>query len=69
MHFALNSLICLLQFVYDHNENIIVKLSEPKIWETEKHLLLSHDSIYQLNLVPDKNKGYISGINSLWIFG
>ena len=66
MHFALNAFIYLLQFIYDHNENIILKLLKPKIWEPSKYLVLSHDSIYQLNIIPDKNKQYISGINSLW---
>jgi DNA mismatch repair protein MutS len=40
-------------------------LTKPAIWETEKHLILSHDSINQLNLIPNLNT-HKSGISSLW---
>jgi len=49
------SYIYLLQFTYEHNENIIYKLSKPKIWNINKHLILSYDSINQLNIIPNKN--------------
>ena len=62
---SLTSFIYLLQFAYEHNDNIISKLTKPVIWETEKHLILSHDSINQLNLVPNFNVKN-SGISSLW---
>ena len=62
---SLRSFIYLLQFAYEHNDNIISKLTKPAIWETDKHLILSHDSINQLNLVPNFNVKN-SGISSLW---
>ena len=64
--FALNSYIYLIQFIYEHNENIIEKLEKPKIWEPSSHLILSHDSINQLNILPDKNRANNKGISSLW---
>ena len=62
---SLRAFVYLLQFAYEHNDNIISKLTKPIIWETEKHLILSHDSINQLNLVPNFNVKN-TGISSLW---
>lgn len=65
-HTALISFVYLLQFAYDHNENIIRKIIKPKLWESDKFMVLSHDSINQLNIVKDRNKEYKNGISSLW---
>ena len=65
LHFALNSYIYLIQFTYEHNENIIEKLDKPKIWEPSSYLILSHDSINQLNILPDRNRVNNKGISSL----
>ena len=64
-HASLISYMYLIQFAYEHNENIINKISKPKLWEPEKFLVLSHDSINQLNIVSDKNRE-CRGISSLW---
>ena len=45
------SYISLLQFAYEHNENIIQKIEKPKIWQGNNHLILTNDSINQLNLI------------------
>ena len=45
------SYISLLQFAYEHNENIIQKIEKPKIWESNNYLILTNDSINQLNLI------------------
>lgn len=66
MPFALNSYIFIINFIYEHNENFIQKLSKPTIWTPSNYLILSHDSIAQLNVVPDKNRVQKSKINSLW---
>ena len=66
MPWGLNSFIYLIQFTYEHNEQIIEKLEKPKIWECMNYLILSHDTINQLNLIPDKNRIFINSINSLW---
>jgi len=52
---GLSSYIFLLQFSYEHNESILNKLIRPKIWEKSKYLILSYDSINQLNIIPNKN--------------
>lgn len=64
--FALNSYIYLIQFIYEHNEKIIEKLNKPKLVDNKEYLILSHDSIIQLNIIPDKNRHQSKGINSLW---
>tara|TARA_B110000208_G_scaffold192049_1_gene262233 strand:+ start:5954 stop:9133 length:3180 start_codon:yes stop_codon:yes gene_type:complete len=64
--FALASFVYLIQFVYDHNENIINKLSSPEILNTEDYLVLSHDSISQLNVMPNSYIRKHSKISSLW---
>ena len=55
MYWGLCSYIYLLQFAYEHNESIIKKLIKPKIWDSNKYLILSYDSINQINVVPNKN--------------
>jgi DNA mismatch repair protein MutS len=69
MPFCLQSYIYLIQFCYEHNENIIQKWIKPKIWEPVQYLILSHDAIDQLNVMPNRynrNTFNRSGINSLW---
>ena len=53
--YALNAFIFLLNFIYEHDETIIQRLDKPIIWDDKKHLVLTNDSIHQLNLVADKN--------------
>lgn len=62
-HFALNAYIYLIQFIFEHNENNIKKLNKPTLCESNKHLILSLDSITQLNIVDQSNS---AGISSLW---
>lgn len=66
MPFALYSYIFLIQFTYEHNENIIFKLEKPIIWEPYKYLVLSHDAVNQLHVISDKNVPHTNGISSLW---
>ena len=61
--FALYSYVYLIQFIYEHNENTIKKLSKPRFWEPTKHLILSHDSITQLNVIDHKKEYEMS---TLW---
>ena len=53
--YALNAFIFLLNFIYEHDETIIKRLEKPVLWVDNKHLILTNDSIHQLNLVADKN--------------
>lgn len=64
--FALISYMYLLEFTYEHNENIIKKLIKPSIVDTSKYLILSHDSINQLNLIRNSRFELKGKIQSLW---
>ena len=56
--YGIISYLFLLRFAYEHNETIINKINKPVIWDNNKYLLLSHSSIYQLNLVSSENIDY-----------
>ena len=53
------SYIALLKFAYEHNERVIDKINKPKIWDSNKYLILTNDSINQLNVID-----YASNINN-----
>lgn len=48
------SYVILLQYCYEHNENLILRVEKPETtWiDSEKHLQLTHNAILQLHLVP-----------------
>lgn len=63
------SFIYLLEFAYDHNENIVRKLEKPEIWSENRHLVLTNNTINQLDLVPHSSKVEMNGMgkyNSLF---
>jgi len=41
-----------LQFAWEHNENIVRKLKKPEIWEQQDHCILANNAINQLSLIP-----------------
>ena len=43
--------IILLNFCYDHNENIIKKIKVPTFYEYNDHLILYNNSVYQLDII------------------
>lgn len=45
----------LLEFAKEHRSDIIQKISRPVLLENQDNLILTQNSIYQLNIVPDKN--------------
>ena len=57
------SLIILLQYSFEHNENIINRLQRPIIWESNKYLILENNAINQLNLLNSS-----SGSTKVWKF-
>lgn len=66
--YALNSYILLLQFAYEHETNIINKIRKPEIYESNKHLTLYNNALYQLDIISSnmtKNK-YNGKIKSLY---
>jgi DNA mismatch repair protein MutS len=60
MSYARISYLCLLDFSYQHNENIINSIYKPEIFQNSKHLILGNNAIYQLNVF--KNDSF-SGFN------
>ncbi len=57
--------ILLLNFCYEHNPNIIQKLKIPTFYESNDHLILYNNSIYQLDIIEynkynDNNCNYKS---------
>ena len=55
MQTGLISYIVLLNFAYKHNETIINKINKPEIWDSDKYLILTNNSIHQLDLVSAKD--------------
>ncbi len=53
---ALISFILLLNFAYEHNENILKKIKKPELWEYQEHLILYHNTIYQLNIISNQQQ-------------
>lgn len=55
---SLISYILCIQFIYEHNENIIKDLKQPELWDStlslEKHLLLMNNSLDDLNIISNK---------------
>ena len=63
------SFIYLLEFAYEHNENIVQKLENPEIWSENRHLVLTNNTINQLDLVSHSSKIEMNGMgkyNSLF---
>jgi DNA mismatch repair protein MutS len=60
------SFILLLQFAYEHDTNIIRYINKPTIYEKHSHLILSNNSIQQLNLIKYDSIESNSKFNSLF---
>ena len=52
--YATVSFIALVDYVYQHNENLINNLYVPKFFENNRHLVLGNNAIYQLNVLENK---------------
>ena len=54
-----NSLIysfyLLLKYVEEHDETVLKKINDPIIWKDDKHLILDNNTLFQLNIVKNKN--------------
>ena len=57
MSYGLISYILLLKYCYEHNEDILKKISKPSTEWTDqsKHLILSNNAINQLDILPSQN--------------
>ena len=64
--YGLQSYVYLLNFVYEHNPNLINKIQEPIIENKTERMLLANHSLQQLNILDDhKYTGKLSSICSL----
>jgi DNA mismatch repair protein MutS len=52
---AIASFAQLLQFAYDRDSKILNGLEKPQLWESDKHLILSNNALYQLHVVGSKS--------------
>lgn len=53
---VLISYLILLEFSYEHNQNIVQKIKKPEFWIYDKHLILYHNALYQLNIISMNNQ-------------
>ena len=53
--YGLQSYVYLLNFVFEHNPNLVNKINEPIIENKSERMLLANHSLEQLNILPDKN--------------
>jgi DNA mismatch repair protein MutS len=61
--YASQSYCYLLDFIYQHNPNLIYKIAEPILENTSKKLVLANHSLKQLNIIDDDNyKGKYSSV-------
>lgn len=65
-YYGLRSYIILLQFAYEHDSKIINSIDKPIHWNDEKHLILSNNALYQLNLVQNESIDNNTNIHSLF---
>lgn len=67
MKYGLISYMLLIQHCYSHNPDLITRLSKPDLqWiDSERHLILTHNAILQLNLIPERSNNLKKEITSL----
>ena len=54
---ATQSLVYLLNFIYEHNPNLVSKIQEPVFENMSDRLILANHSLRQLNILDDGNAG------------
>jgi len=64
--YAIQSLVYLLNFVFEHNPNLINNIQEPVIENKSERMLLANHSLQQLNIIDDNNyNGKLSSVSNL----
>jgi DNA mismatch repair protein MutS len=69
--YATQSLVFLLNFIYEHNPNLVSKIQEPVFENMSERLVLANHSLRQLNIIDDGNSvsggggGRLSSVLSL----
>lgn len=54
---ATQSLVYLLNFIYEHNPGLVSKIQEPVFENMSERLILANHSLRQLNIIEDGNSG------------
>ena len=54
---ATQSLVYLLNFIYEHNPNLVSKIQEPIFENMSERMILANHSLRQLNVIEDENSG------------
>jgi DNA mismatch repair protein MutS len=55
---ATQSLVFLLNFIYEHNPNLVSKIQEPIFENKSERLVLANHSLRQLNIIDDENSSH-----------
>lgn len=62
---GMQSYVYLLNFVYEHNPNLVNKLQEPIMENKTERMVLANHSLQQLNIIDDHNyKGKLSSVSN-----
>ena len=64
--YGLIAFIVLLEFAHKHNEKVITRIDKPEVWNESKYLILTNNSINQLNLVAHAAVNTNTKYNSLF---
>jgi DNA mismatch repair protein MutS len=64
--FGIISYLMVLDFAYQHNENIIRQISKPEICDSTKYLILTNNTINQLNVVNHNSNNFSGKYDSLF---
>ena len=65
-NYARISFLLLIDYAYQHNENLIKKLHKPEIYIADKHLLLGNNALYQLNILGTQDFSQKSKFKNLF---
>jgi DNA mismatch repair protein MutS len=64
--YAVQSFVYLLNFVFEHNPNLVNKIHEPVIENNTDRMLLANHSLQQLNIIDDNHyHGKLSSVSNL----
>lgn len=58
---ATQSLVFLLNFIYEHNPSLVSKIQEPIFENMSERLILANHSLRQLNIIDDAGSGAMGG--------
>jgi DNA mismatch repair protein MutS len=62
---AIQSFCYLLDFIYQHNPNLVYRIAEPIIEDKSNRLILANHSLKQLNIIDDSDREYKGKFSSV----